>query len=264
MAGGDVSAVPAGAHDPSRDGATIGAMISPATYLQKPLPAPEERLPDVAAVLFDLDGTLIDTVELIRDSFRYATAQVLGEALPDAITMAKVGQPLMTQFLDMAPDHAEELLRVYRAYNMAHHDELAKAYPGTKETLEVLAAREVKMGVVTSKGTEGAMRGLDLFNLSHFFEVVVSADDVPIHKPDPYPLEFAAALMAVPLEYCVYLGDSPHDMQAAVDGDAISVAALWGAFTRDEVLAPHPAFALERIGQLPELLDGAIERYRVR
>jgi pyrophosphatase PpaX len=225
--------------------------------------SPAERLPLVKAVLFDLDGTLIDTVELIRVSFRHATEAVLGEAIPDEVTMANVGQPLLTQFRDMAPEHAEELLLVYRAFNMEHHDDLARAYPGTVETLTELAARGIPMGVVTSKGTQAATRGLEVFGLTRFFEVVVTSDDVAVHKPDPYPLRTAAAAMNVPLEYCVYVGDSPHDMKAAVSGGAIAVAALWGAFTEAEVLAPGPAFALSAIDELPALLDGGSERFAV-
>jgi pyrophosphatase PpaX len=230
----------------------------------QPFASSADRLKDVRAVLFDLDGTLIDTVELIRVSFRYATEAVLGESIPDEITMANVGQPLMTQFTDMAPDHADELLRVYRAFNMEHHDDLAHSYPGTTAVLEDLASRGVRMGVVTSKGTQAATRGLELFGLTRFFEVIVTADDVPFHKPDPYPLRAAAAAMGVPLEYCVYLGDSPHDMQAAISGDAIAVAALWGAFSETEVLAPGPAYALASIEELPALLDGSFERFAVR
>jgi pyrophosphatase PpaX len=137
---------------------------------------------------------------------------------------------------------------------LAHHDELAKPYPGTAETLTEIARHGLPMGVVTSKGTEGARRGLELFGLDDFFEVVVTADDVPIHKPDPYPLHAAAAALGIPLGYCVYIGDSPHDMQAAVSGGAIAVAALWGAFPARDVLAPGPAFALNEIGELPGLL----------
>jgi pyrophosphatase PpaX len=222
----------------------------------EPLAPPAERLACLRAVLFDLDGTLIDTIELIRVSFRYATEKVLGEALPDELTMANVGQPLRTQFEDLAPGRADELTRVYREFNRAHHDELAKAYPGTVEVLQAIAARGIPMGIVTSKGTEGARRGLDLFGLAGFFEVVVSADDVPTHKPDPFPLRFAASAMGVPLEYCVYIGDSPHDMQAAVSGGAIAVAALWGAFSGEDVLRPSPPFALRDIGELPALLFG--------
>ena len=206
------------------------------------------------AVLFDLDGTLIDTVELIRVSFRHATRAVLGYEIADEITMANVGQPLRQQFHDMAPDHAEELLRVYREFNMAHHDELAKAYPGTTEVLAELRAWGIPMGVVTSKGTQAAMRGIDHFGLRPFLQVIVTADDVEIHKPDPHPLRVAAGLMDVGLEYCIYVGDSPHDMVAAIAGGAIAVAALWGAFPEEQVVVPGTAYALASIADLPGLL----------
>lgn len=224
------------------------------TSTMQTTPVSDQRLRELRAVLFDLDGTLIDTVELIRISFRHATATVLGYEIPDEITMANVGQPLRQQFQDMAPDHADELLRVYREFNMAHHDEIAKAYPGTLEVLAGLRDRGTPMGVVTSKGTEAATRGIDHFGLRPFFDVVVTADDVEIHKPDPYPLRFAAGLLGVELEYCMYVGDSPHDMQAAVSGGAIAVAALWGAFPREVVVVPGTAYALESICELPALL----------
>ena len=223
-----------------------------------------DRLAGVQAVLFDLDGTLIDTVELIRVSFRYATRTVLGHELPDEVTMANVGQPLRQQFHDMAPEHADELLRVYRQFNMAHHDELAKAYPGTAEALQAVAARGLPMGVVTSKGTEAAKRGIERFGIAPFMKVVVTADDVEIHKPDPYPLRFAAGLLGIGLEYCMYVGDSPHDMQAAVAGGAIAVAALWGAFLPSEVVVPGTSYALESIRELPALLDGDTAGFAVR
>lgn len=229
-----------------------------------PEPTAADRLRDVRAVLFDLDGTLIDTIELIRVSFRYATRTVLGQELPDEVTMANVGQPLAQQFRDMAPEHADELLRVYRTFNHAHHDELAKAYPGTIETLAALRDRGVPMGIVTSKGETAAAMGIDRFGLGEFMSVVVTADDVPIHKPDPFPLEFAAGLLGVGMEYCVYLGDSPHDMQAALSAHAVAVAALWGAFAREDVLRPGPPFALTGICDLTALLDGDVERFAVR
>jgi len=217
-------------------------------------PPSRERLHALQAVLFDLDGTLIDTVELIRVSFRHATKAVLGRELPDEVTMANVGQPLSQQFRDMAPDHADELLSVYREFNMAHHDQLARAYPGTLEALERVRAKSLPMAVVTSKGTQAATRGIDHFGLRPFFDVVVTADDVEIHKPDPYPLRFAAGLLGVELEYCMYVGDSPHDMQAAVSGGAIAVAALWGAFSPNVVVVPGTAYALTSISELPGLL----------
>ena len=261
MAGSDL-AVP----DTLEQGATIHRMeaLPCPDPSRPPLPDPRVRLASLQAVIFDLDGTLIDTVDLIRVSFRYATQTVLGEALPDEVTMANVGQPLATQFADMAPDHAGELLRVYREFNCAHHDDLARAYPGTLDTLAELRRRCVPMGIVTSKGTESAERGIEHFGLAPFMSAVVTADDVVRHKPDPYPLCVAAARMGVELGYCIYVGDSPHDVQAAISGDAIAVAALWGAFGAKDVLAPGPAFALQSITELPALLDGDAERFVVR
>ena len=221
------------------------------------------RVAGVRAVLFDLDGTLIDTVELIRLSFRHATRQVLGRSLPDAVTMSGVGRPLMQQFREMAPGHEDELLSVYRAFNMVHHDELARAYPGTLATLRALAALGTPMAVVTSKGMQAASHGLATFGLAGFFDALVTTDDVERHKPDPLPLRRAGELLGVDIRYCMYVGDSPHDMQAALAADAVAVAALWGAFTRSEVLEPGPGLALERIEDVLPLLHGDVERFGV-
>lgn len=228
-------------------------------------PAPSQadaarRLAGLQAVLFDLDGTLIDTVELILVSFRHATETVLGEALPDELLMENVGVPLAKQMREFSPEHADELLRVYREFNHARHDELAKEYPGTLDVLGELRSLGVRMGIVTSKGDVAAGMGIRRFGLADFMDVVVTADDVPVHKPDPFPLRFAASQLGVDLEYCVYVGDSPHDMRAAVTGGAIAVAALWGAFPPHSVLAPGPAYALDDIRGLPPLIAGAASR----
>jgi pyrophosphatase PpaX len=223
-----------------------------------------ERIAGVRAVLFDLDGTLLDTVELIRVSFRFATREVLGRAVPDEVTMSGVGRPLVEQFREMAPGREDELVAVYRDFNMARHDELARIYPGTVPTLRALAAMGMPMAVVTSKGTRAASHGLTTFGLAGFFDTVVTADDVDRHKPDPLPLRRAAESLGVDMRYCVYVGDSPHDMQAALAAGAVAVAALWGAFTRSDVLEPDPGLALDRIEDLLPLLQGDVGRFRVR
>lgn len=208
----------------------------------------------VRAILFDLDGTLIDTVALILSSFRHATATVLGAALPDDVLMRNVGVPLATQMREIAPERAEELLRVYREHNARHHDEMIAEYPGTREVLIELASHGWAMGVVTSKGAPMAARGLEALGLDGFFQVVVTADDVTTHKPDPHPLLHAAELMGVSPGECVYVGDSPHDMSAARAAGVVAVAALWGAFEPQVVMAPGPEYALRTITELPGLL----------
>ncbi|MBA4369976.1 MAG: HAD family hydrolase [Coriobacteriaceae bacterium] len=225
--------------------------------------APAQRLAHLGCILFDLDGTLIDSVALILSSFRHATAAVLGQALPDEVLLENVGMPLHAQFIRMAPAQADELLRVYREHNAEHHDAMVREYPGTEETLQELERRGHRLGVVTSKSAPVMRRGLELFGLERFFEVCVSSDDVTAHKPDPQPVAIAAELLGCAAAESMYVGDSPHDMASAIAAGAVSVAALWGAFPPEAVLAPGPDFALASIRDLPALLDGDVEHFTV-
>ena len=218
----------------------------------------------IDALLFDFDGTLVDTIELILDSFRYATREVLGAALPAEELMRHVGKPLIKQMRDFTDDEeiAQELLRVYRVYNHARHDDLAREYPGVEETLAQLKSRGMPMGIVTSKGRIMTDKGMERFGIGRYIDTVVTADDVDIHKPDPYPVRYAAELLGVDPLRCAYVGDSPHDMTAAIGAGAVSIAALWGAFPRAAVLKPGPEFAIEHMADLIELLDDGADRFR--
>jgi hypothetical protein len=122
--------------------------------------APDERLSGIKAVLFDFDGTLADTIPHILASFRHASADVLGKALPDDELLRDVGMPLAQQMLVLSqgePEVAERLLASYRTFNHATHDAMARLYPGAVEVLSALQSRGMPMGVVTSKGTPMAM-----------------------------------------------------------------------------------------------------------
>ena len=215
-----------------------------------------QRVHSVRALLFDFDGTLLNTIPLILASFRHATAVVLGTPLSDEVLLRDVGVPLVRQMRDISPEHADELVRVYREHNLEHHDEMALEYPGTEEALELLRERGFPMGVVSSKTGPGLKRGLELYGLDRFFDVVVGCDDTERHKPDPEPLRHAAELLGVPLSNCAYIGDSEHDMAAAVSGGAVAIAALWGPFEPERVLGPGPDYALRSLLELPELLRG--------
>jgi pyrophosphatase PpaX len=219
-----------------------------------------ERLASTEVVLFDLDGTLIDTIELILSSARHATEEVLGEALPDDVLRHNIGVPLRAQFAEYAPDHVDELLVAYREHNDAVHDELIREFPGTDSALEALSAAGYRMGVVTSKSAPVARRGLDFFGLEHYFEVLVGFEDTEIHKPEAAPIIEAARRMGVSSERCMYVGDSPHDMASGIAAGALTSAALWGPFP-ERVLEPGPDFALDGLTDLPILLAGEFERY---
>lgn len=218
---------------------------------------------DVQGVLFDLDGTLIDTLDLIRASMRHATATVLGEALTDEVLMHNVGVPLAVQMREFSSSRADELLSAYRAHNDQVHDELVREYFGVEEALERLRAEGLRLGVVTSKMHAVAERGLERFALNRYFEFVIGSDDVPIHKPDPYPLILAAERFGVAPGRCAYVGDSPHDMTAARAAGMIAVAALWGVSGRERLVEAGAHYEGHSMADVVAILTGSAMEFRV-
>ena len=208
----------------------------------------------IEAVLFDLDGTLLDTEAMILASFRFATHKVLGYSPPDKQLTDMVGIPLDYQMRIISPENADELVTVYREHNKLVHDELIRYFPGTREVLENLRSSGMRMAVVTSKRSEMATRGLRHFNLHGYFELLLGSNDTSKHKPDPEPLLMAADRLDVPVAQTLYLGDSPYDMEAARAAGSLAVAALWGMFSRERLLAADAQRELSSIGELPELI----------
>lgn len=206
------------------------------------------------AVLFDLDGTLIDTEAMILASFKHATATVLGRDIPNRELLAMVGMPLDAQMELIDPARAQELAVTYREHNHRVHDELIQGFPGVCETLKELLGQGYRLAVVTSKRHELALRGLSCFGLEGCFEFVLGADDTAQHKPKPGPLLDAAARMGLPPCACVYVGDSPYDMQAARAAGTVAVAALWGMFAREQLVSAGAEHEAAAIGELPGLI----------
>ncbi|MGI6045358.1 MAG: HAD family hydrolase [Eggerthellaceae bacterium] len=210
----------------------------------------------VYGILFDNDGTLLDTHDLLVSSMRYATQKVLGKDLPEEKLMAKVGQPLAAQMWDFTDDEAvhEELLAVYREYNHAHHDQEVSLFPGVKETLAMLKDEGFPMGVVTSKRHELAIHGLSLFGIEQYFDFLVGADDWETAKPHPGPVKHACDMMDLSPRQVMYVGDSPFDAQAANGAGCISVAALWGMFDKERLEKEEPDYFAATFSELPLLV----------
>lgn len=207
-------------------------------------------------VLFDLDGTLLDTRKLLLTTFRHTVDEVLEEYIPDERLMAKVGQPLDTQMWDFTDDAAvhEELCRTYREYTALIHDRLVKVFPRTREVLSCLRSEGLPLGIVTSKRHALALRGLSFFGLDGEFDFLIGSDDWPEHKPHPGPVAHGCDLLDLNPEECVFVGDSPFDMQAGNGAGCTTVAALWGMFSEAILRAERPDFACDSIGELPSLL----------
>jgi pyrophosphatase PpaX len=208
------------------------------------------------AVLFDLDGTLIDSIELILRSYEHTFAVHGLPALARAELVAGLGTPLWAQFkaCGVADDDVPNLVATYRSFNLEHHDDLVLPYPGVLEAVQGLARRAIPLGVVTSKLSAAAWRGLRLVGLAEHFEVLIGADDVERHKPDPEPVRRGAELLGLTADACVYVGDSVHDMASARASGARAVGVTWGPFEDASLVAA----GAERVLVQPSEFDGLL------
>jgi pyrophosphatase PpaX len=209
------------------------------------------------AVLFDLDGTLIDSIELILNSAKHAFRDRDGHVPSDAEWLTGVGIPLVTMFRRYARDEADVdvLIAKYREYQLANHDRLVSSYERVVETVNGLRDRGHPLGIVTSKTVWLAQRGLENVGLGSHFDVIVGCDTCEKHKPDPGPVLFALDKLGYAPHEAVFIGDSIYDMQAGNAAGVTTIAALWGPFSRDELSPSNPTHYLERISDLPRLLQ---------
>jgi pyrophosphatase PpaX len=197
------------------------------------------------AVLFDLDGTLIDSIELILNSARHAFRGRNGRVPTDAEWLTGVGIPLTTMFSRYAADDADlaALIAGYREYQMANHDRMVRAYEG----------------VVTSKGDALATRGLTHVGLAQYFDVIVGCDSCTRHKPDPEPVLLALERLGYEPNEAVFIGDSVHDVAAGNAAGVTTIAALWGPFSHSDLEPSGPTHFLDKISSLPSLLGSLAE-----
>jgi pyrophosphatase PpaX len=210
-------------------------------------------------VLFDLDGTLIDSIPLILSSMKHAF-----EGHPNAPGVAEwvalVGTPLDGMIRRWAGDEAdvERVKERYKEHQWAHHDAMVRAFPGVPAMLDALSARGVRMAVVTSKLEPSARRSLDFLGLARHFELVVGLEATGKHKPDPAPVRYAVERLEARPEEAAFLGDSPHDVLAGNAAGVATVATLWGPFSREELARARPRAWAERVEDVLPVLEGFV------
>jgi pyrophosphatase PpaX len=208
-------------------------------------------------ILFDLDGTILDSVELILRSYRHTMQVHRGsEPLPDdAVWMKGLGTPLRVQFRVWTDDpvELEAMVETYREYNNAHHDELARPYDGVSAAVRALHATGKRFALVTSKFQNGARRGLALAGVADLFPVIIGADDVVQPKPHPEPVLTALARIGATPADAVFVGDSRHDLESGRAAGVQTAAVLWGPFDRAHLADLDPDYWLERPEDLASL-----------
>jgi len=207
----------------------------------------------VKAFLFDLDGTLLDSIDLIVASFHHTREVHFGDRLSDATWIANIGRPLRETFAEMArsQDERDAMIATYVEYNLEAHDAHVKAFPHATEVVRTLAERGHPLALVTGKRREGAERGVHFLGLEdELLPVSITADDVERGKPDPEPVRKALAELRVDAGDACFVGDSTHDIHSGRAAGVETIAVSWGPFERAALEAAGPDRFIDDLREL--------------
>lgn len=210
----------------------------------------------INTVLFDLDGTLIDTNELIISSFMHTLNHYYPEQYKREDVLAFMGPPLYDTFVQMDKERVHEMIDTYRTHNLSHHDELVTEFAGVFETVKWLHDQKYKLAIVTTKQINTVMLGLKLTKLDQFFDVIVAIDDVQHAKPHPEPVEKALVLLNAQSEEAVMVGDNHHDILSGKNAGTKTAGVAWSAKGREHIASYEPDVILEEMKDLIPWLGG--------
>jgi pyrophosphatase PpaX len=209
----------------------------------------------INTVLFDLDGTLINTNELIISSFLHTLNTYYPNQYKREDVLPFIGPSLHDTFSKIDESKVEEMIASYRQFNHDHHDELVEEYETVYETVRELKKQGYKVGIVTTKARQTVEMGLQLSKLDEFFDVVVTIDDVEHVKPHPEPLQKALELLNAKPEEALMVGDNHHDIVGGQNAGTKTAAVSWTLKGRAYLEAYKPDFMLDKMSDLLPILS---------
>ncbi|MFC4601481.1 pyrophosphatase PpaX [Cohnella hongkongensis] len=208
----------------------------------------------IRTVLFDLDGTIIDTNELIIQSFLHSLKGHVPESFGRAQIIPSMGEPLTVQMQHFTGlEDVSAFVRAYREYNLAKHDEMVSLFPGVKETIRLLRREGIRLGVVTTKMRGTTIRALKLLDIYSDMDTLVTLDDVEHAKPHPEPVEKAMAALGARPSETLMVGDSSVDMQSAIRAGAVPVGVAWSLKGEELLRKSGAVHVLGTMDELPAL-----------
>ncbi|MFC0211876.1 pyrophosphatase PpaX [Paenibacillus chartarius] len=212
----------------------------------------------ITTVLFDLDGTIVDTNELIIQSFLHALEGITPEPLTREHIIPNMGRPLTEQMVMFSGrEDVEDIVKKYRSFNVSKHDELVREFPHVREVMAELRSRGLRMGIVTSKIRMTTEMGLKLCGLWDLVETVVTVDDVTKPKPDPEGIHKAlAALGGAKPETALMVGDSHYDIEAAQRAGVGAVGVKWSLKGEAYLRQFKPDYLIDDMRQLLDIVEG--------
>ncbi|WP_078543933.1 pyrophosphatase PpaX [Litchfieldia alkalitelluris] len=208
----------------------------------------------INTLLFDLDGTLIDTNDLIISSFMHTLEQYFPNEFTREDVLKFIGPPLYDSFVALDENRVDEMIATYREHNIANHDALVKEYEGVYEGIKELHAKGYKLGIVTTKMRNTVNMGLKLTGLDQFFDVVVTLDDVKNAKPDPEPVQLALSQLKSKASEAIMVGDNSHDILSGKNAGTLTAGVAWTVKGKEYLATFEPDFMLEHMNDLIKIV----------
>lgn len=208
----------------------------------------------ITTILFDLDGTLIDTNELIISSYLYTLDKYFPGQYGREDVLPFMGPPLIDSFTSIDRERVDEMVATYRAHNLENHDLLVKEFDGVYETIRILHENGYKLAIVSTKMSDTIHKGLQLTNLDSFFDVVIGIDHVTHAKPDPEPLLKALEQLESTPEEAMMVGDNHHDILGGKNAGTITCGVAWSVKGKDHLATFKPDYMLEKMSDLLHIL----------
>jgi pyrophosphatase PpaX len=208
----------------------------------------------ITTILFDLDGTLIDTNELIIATYLHTLEKYYPGKYEREDVLPFLGPTLWEVFGEMDPERTEEMVTEYRTWNLANHDLMVKEFVGVADTIKALVEKGYKIGIVTTKMHSTVLKGLRLMDLEKYFDVIVALDHVEKAKPDPEPIFKALEQLGSKPEEAIMVGDNYHDILAGKNAGTKTAGVAWAVKGRDYIANYEPDYILENMADLLTIL----------
>jgi haloacid dehalogenase superfamily, subfamily IA, variant 3 with third motif having DD or ED/haloacid dehalogenase superfamily, subfamily IA, variant 1 with third motif having Dx(3-4)D or Dx(3-4)E len=207
----------------------------------------------IKGILFDLDGTLINTNKLIIDSFQYALKKHFNREVPIEEIVTTFGEPLTETMAKFDKDNRDLLVNIYRDYNETNHDKLTTKFEGVEAGLKSLKALGIKLGIVTSKRRILADRGLKLIDIYDYMDVIVTPEDTKKHKPQGEPAEKACKLLGISPEETIMVGDSHNDILCGRNAGCSTCLVKYTALPMEKLMKYKPDYVIDKIEDLIDI-----------
>lgn len=214
---------------------------------------------NIDTVLFDFDGTVMNTNDVILKSWQHTFRTLRGREEDPEVLLKTFGEPLETTMKKFFPEiPVEESIKVYRSFHYDNFGDLISVFPGMDDLIAEVKRRGYKLGLVTSRLYNTTMQGLEKYGLKEYFDAIVTANDTTKHKPDPEPVNITLEKLGAKPENSIMLGDTLFDLLCAKNAGVRSVLVSWSLAlsgkTKEDLGDAAPDYILEKPEDLLEII----------